>query len=45
MKVPMKRVTINALVDIGCVIFIPLPITGLVLYFFLSSGDGRGGSC
>jgi hypothetical protein len=42
----MKRVTINALVDIGCVImFIPWLITGLVLYFFLPSGGGRGGSC
>jgi hypothetical protein len=41
----MKRVTINALVDIGCVItFIPSLITGLVLYFFLPSGGGRGGS-
>ncbi|MDD1687843.1 DUF4405 domain-containing protein [Methanoregula sp.] len=41
----MKRVTINALVDIGCLIsFIPSLITGLVLYFFLPSGGGRGGS-
>lgn len=41
----MRRVTINALVDIGCVItFIPSLITGLVLYFFLPSGGGRGGS-
>ena len=29
----MKRVTINALVDIGCLVtFIPSLITGLVLY-------------
>ena len=41
----MKRITINALVDIGCVItFIPSLITGLVLYLFLPSGGGRGGS-
>jgi hypothetical protein len=41
----MKRVTINALVDIGCVVaFIPSLITGLVLYFYLPSGGGRGTS-
>lgn len=41
----MKRVTINALIDIGCLItFIPSLITGLILYFFLPSGEGRGGS-
>jgi hypothetical protein len=41
----MKRITINAIVDIGCVItFIPSLITGLVLYLFLPSGEGRGGS-
>jgi hypothetical protein len=41
----MKRVTINALVDIGCLItFIPSLLTGLVLYFFLPSGEGRGGN-
>jgi len=41
----MKRVTVNALVDIGCLItFVPMLITGLVLYFFLPSGGGRGGS-
>lgn len=41
----MKRVTLNALVDVGCLItFIPSLITGLVLYFFLPSGGGRGGS-
>jgi hypothetical protein len=41
----MKRVTINALIDIGCVItFILSLITGLVLYFVLPSGGGRGNS-
>lgn len=41
----MKRVTVNALVDIGAVIaFIPSLLTGLVLYIFLPSGGGRGGS-
>lgn len=41
----MKRVTINALVDIGGLItFILSLVTGLVLYFFLPSGGGRGGS-
>ncbi len=41
----MKRVTANALVDIGLVVtFIPALLTGLVLYFFLPSGGGRGGS-
>jgi hypothetical protein len=41
----MKRLAINALIDIGCLItFIPSLITGLVLYFFLPSGGGRGGS-
>jgi hypothetical protein len=41
----MKRVTMNALVDIGCLItFIPSLITGLVLYLFLPSGSGRGGN-
>ncbi|MDD1699291.1 MAG: DUF4405 domain-containing protein [Methanoregula sp.] len=39
----MKRITINALVDIGCLItFIPSLVSGLVLYFVLPSGDGRG---
>jgi len=37
----MKRVTINALVDIGCLItFIPSLISGLVLYLFLPSASG-----
>jgi hypothetical protein len=41
----MKRITINALVDIGAVIaFVPSLISGLVLYFFLPSGGGRGNS-
>jgi hypothetical protein len=39
----MKRITINALVDIGCLImFIPSLISGLVLYLVLPSGGGRG---
>ena len=41
----MKRVTVNALVDIGALVtFVPTLITGLVLYFFLPSGGGRGNS-
>lgn len=41
----MKRVAVNALVDICMVItFIPSLFSGLVLYFFLPSGQGRGGS-
>lgn len=41
----MKRVTINALVDISCLItFILSLLTGLVLYIYLPSGTGRGGS-
>jgi hypothetical protein len=41
----MKRVTINALVDIGCLVtFLLSLLTGMVLYFFLPSGGGRGGS-
>jgi hypothetical protein len=39
----MKRITINALVDIGCLItFIPSLVSGLVLYLFLPEGGGRG---
>jgi hypothetical protein len=39
----MKRITINAFVDIGCLImFIPALISGLVLYLVLPSGGGRG---
>jgi hypothetical protein len=39
----MKRITINALVDIGCLItFIPTLVSGLVLYFVLPSGGGQG---
>ena len=39
----MKRVTINAIIDIGCLItFIPSIVTGLVLYLFLPEGGGRG---
>jgi hypothetical protein len=39
----MKRITMNALVDIGCLItFIPSLVTGLVLYLVLPEGSGRG---
>lgn len=38
----MKRIALNAVVDIGCLItFIPSAISGLVLYFALPAG-GRG---
>ena len=41
----MKRITLNALIDIAAVIlFIPSLITGLVLYRVLPSGGGRGNS-
>ena len=39
----MKRVTINALVDIGCLVtFIPSLVSGLILYLFLPEGRGQG---
>ena len=39
----MKRITINALVDIACLItFLPSLVSGLVLYFVLPSGGGQG---
>ncbi len=39
----MKRITLNAIVDIGCLItFIPSLVTGLVLYLVLPEGGGRG---
>ena len=39
----MKKITINALIDIGCLItFIPSVVSGLVLYLVLPSGGGRG---
>jgi hypothetical protein len=39
----MKRITINALVDIGCLItFIPSLVSGLVLYLVFPEGGGRG---
>lgn len=39
----MKRATMNALVDIGCLItFIPSLVSGLVLYLVLPEGGGRG---
>jgi len=41
----MKRITVNALVDIGCLVtFIPSLVSGLVLYLVLPSGGGRGNS-
>jgi glycerol-3-phosphate acyltransferase PlsY len=41
----MKRVTINAIIDIAALIsFIPSLISGLVLYLVLPSGGGRGNS-
>ena len=40
----MKRIAINALVDLGCLImFIPSLVSGLVLYVVLSEGGRRGG--
>ena len=40
----MKSRTLNALVDIGCLIaFVPSLITGLVLYLFLPEGGFRSG--
>jgi len=39
----MKRITINAFIDIGCLVtFILSLATGLVLYIFLPEGSGRG---
>lgn len=41
----MRRVTVNAIIDIGCLItFILSLVTGLVLYLALPSGGGRGNS-
>jgi Domain of unknown function (DUF4405) len=41
----MRRITVNALVDIGCLLtFIPSFVSGVVLFLFLPSGGGRGGS-
>jgi hypothetical protein len=41
--ITMKRVTVNALVDTGCLVtFIPSLLTGLVLFLFLPQGGGRG---
>jgi hypothetical protein len=40
----MKRITINALVDIGCLVtFIPSLVSGLVLVFVLPEGGFRSG--
>jgi hypothetical protein len=39
----MRKITINALVDIGCLVtLIPSLISGLVLLLVLPSGSGRG---
>lgn len=39
----MKRIVVNALVDIGCLIMlIPSLLTGLVLYIVLPEGGGKG---
>jgi hypothetical protein len=39
----MRRITINALVDIGCLItFIPSLVSGLVLFLVFPEGGGRG---
>jgi hypothetical protein len=41
----MKRVTLNAIVDIGALItFIPSLITGLILYLVLPEGSGKSAS-
>ncbi|MCK9590859.1 MAG: DUF4405 domain-containing protein [Methanoregula sp.] len=38
----MRRITINALVDIGCLImFIPSLVSGLVLYLVYPEGGGQ----
>jgi hypothetical protein len=40
----MKRITVNALVDIGCLVtFIPSLVSGLVLYLALPEGGFRSG--
>jgi hypothetical protein len=40
----MRRITINALVDIGCLVtFIPSLFSGLVLYLVLPEGGFRSG--
>ena len=45
MRELMKHIRVNAIVDICCLVtFIASLLTGLVLYFFLPSGGGRGGS-
>ncbi len=39
----MRRITINALVDIGCLITcIPSLVSGLVLFLVYPEGGGRG---
>jgi hypothetical protein len=40
----MKKTTLNLIVNIACLVtFIPSLFSGLVLYFYLPSGSGRGG--
>jgi hypothetical protein len=40
---PMRKITVNIVVDIGCLVtFIPSLISGLVLFLILPSGSGRG---
>ena len=44
MRYTMRKIPINALVDIGCLVtFIPSLISGIILYLALPSGGGRGG--
>ena len=41
----MKRITVNALVNIGCIIsFIPMLATGIVLFFIRQSRMGGPGT-
>jgi cytochrome b subunit of formate dehydrogenase len=41
----MKHLTLNTLIDLGSLItFVPMLVTGLVLYLYLPSGTGRGGA-
>jgi hypothetical protein len=44
MRYTMRKITINALVDIGCLAtFIPSLISGIILYQALPLRGGRGG--
>jgi hypothetical protein len=41
----MKRITLNAIIDVGCLItFIPSLISGFVLYLVLPEGSGKAAS-